>query len=1291
MKNATYPLSYIFNRLLLLATLLLSASGVSLAQSFPVSIPWGSPVQVDLNGETILAPVITGHDYEYDLPHFSYRQRLRSASYTASWSQLATEPAPAADAQLIDKMHREIPSAPSVKTEISKDRNEYYLTVSVFPYYRANNQLLRIRSFSLQLSGGGPSAPVFAEKDYVSSSVLASGSWYKIDVPADGVYKIDRSFLESCGIDVETLDPQHLNIYGNASGRLSEQNNGLYFDDLAKNAIQVVGESDGAFDEGDYILFYGVGPNRWDYTTGIGFERNQHIYSSVNSYFIRVDATEPPLRITAAALSSQPATNTVTSYNYYTIHENESRNLVKGGQRWYGELFDGELSQDFQFSVPGLDLSSPLNVRIAVASNAPDTGSSFRFYLNGSQVYNQGLSPSGSGSFARNVGSFQATAGSPTLNFTVDLNREYPSVKGYLDFISFSCRRSLSAMGNFMQFRDMASAGPGNVSDFIIGSTSSSSVVWEVSDRRNPSLVNGSYNAGSYTFRAATDTVREFIVFSSTQQFPAPAFSGAVSNQNLHALDFADLIIVTPKEFLSQASRLASLHEADGTSSIVVTTEQVYNEYSSGVTDATAIRRFVKMFYDRAAGNTVQAPKHLLLFGDATYDPKNRLANNNYWVPTYEVLESENVVDAMATDDYFGLLDDNESSVSNQLMDIGVGRLLISSTATATEQVNKIEHYMKNGSSIYANGAGPNDCCNGNNGSTFGDWRNNYSIITDDEQGGVFVTVDAEPVYEEVLAGHPEMNSTKIYSDAYQQVSSAGGTRYPDVFEAITDRVQRGTLIMNYVGHGGETGAADERIITIPQIQGWTNIDKLALFVTATCEFTRFDDPSRVSAGEWVSLNATGGAIALMTTTRSILININSVIIQSFYSHVFERDANLMPLTFGEIMRRTKNTSGTSQNRRCFTLIGDPALKIALPRYHVVTDSINHLDPQIQIDTVKALSKMQVKGHIEDESGNLMTSFNGTLSPTIFDKPKVKQTLGNDPLSPVIDFETQSSALYKGRATVTNGSFGFEFIVPKDIDFSYGAGKISYYAQSSATDGTGYDTSFIIGGIDTSAAADAAGPTIDIFLNDDEFVNGGISSQTPVLIVDCFDEFGINTSGNGVGHDITAILDGNTSEPIVLNNYYTGNVDTYQSGRVTYEMRALEVGNHTLDVKVWDVNNNSSTARIEFTVVEDQEVKLDHVLNYPNPFTTKTTFFYEHNQSCSSLETQIQIYTVSGRLVKTINELVPTTGFRSEGIAWDGKDDFGDQLAKGVYVYRLSVELPDGGKAQKVEKLVLLR
>jgi hypothetical protein len=438
-------------------------------------------------------------------------------------------------------------------------------------------------------------------------------------------------------------------------------------------------------------------------------------------------------------------------------------------------------------------------------------------------------------------------------------------------------------------------------------------------------------------------------------------------------------------------------------------------------------------------------------------------------------------------------------------------------------------------------------------------------------------------------------------------------------------------------------------------------------------------------------MNPIGGAIAMMTTTRPIYISVNSIIGEKFFNNVFKRDAENKPRRFGDIIKIVKNLSGSTQNKRCFMLIGDPALRIALPEMKVLIDSINGFSPAIYQDTINALSKMRVKGHVESYTGGVLTSFNGELSPTIYDKEKVKKTLGQNSESPVIEFKTQDAIIYKGKVSVVNGYFDFSFIVPKDIDYDFGKGKLSMYATDFTIDAAGQDKRFTIGGIDPVGISDDKGPDIELYMNDYTFVNEGLTDANPLLIAKLFDENGINTVGNGIGHDITVILDGNTAQQKVLNQYYSANLDSYQSGEVRFNFNDLSAGKHTLTFKAWDVNNNSSSATLDFTVKDAEQVALSHVLNYPNPFTTNTSFYFEHNQVAEELDVMIQIFTVSGKLVKTIQSVVKTTGFRSEGISWDGLDDFGDQLAKGVYIYALKVKSSSGETAEKIEKLVLLK
>ena len=1250
-------------------------------QVIDLVISWQEPKIIQHGQELIKVPSIANQSLDGLKPTYFWKEKTSNGKKIELISFESIDALPE-ETQYLNTFIPELGSIPEINFQITKAGKENYAVVYAAPFFKSSNDIKKITSIKLNLIDA--ETPMIS-KDFASSSVLKEGTgfWYKIAVTKDGIYKIDKSFLDACGINTSNLNPNHINIYGNGEGVLPEKNSTPRIDDLAKNSIYVHGDSDGVFNDADYILFYGWGPHRWQPNNANNFTRIQHLYSENSYYFINIDATNTPARITSNPSISDPATKFIDTYDYREILENETTNLVGGGQRWYGDLFDIDLEKTFNFSIPDMD-TFPIKITTALATSGQ--GTTQKFTLNGTTLFSSSMNYFGD--FSRSESNFSFYTSQTNIPLKVSITRNNPSILTYLDHITLNTRRKLSFYGTQMNFRNLTGAQPGIVSEYSINSMSQSGFIWDLLDKNNPKIIPGSFLNGKYIFNT-DDSYREFVASNGTS-FYTPERIGSVNYQNLHGLDQADYLIVTHPDFLGQATRLADLHRQNGTTTHVVTTNQIYNEFSSGSPDATAIRMFAKMFYDRAIANLGTAPKHLLLFGDGTYDPKNRVANNNNYVLTYQALNSENYISCYVSDDYFGLLNDNESFTSADLLDIGIGRLLISDLTQAKQQVDKIEHYMKNGSSLFNSNTG--SCClNTNNNLTYGDWRLKYVQIADDEEEGYFINFDTEPQYNSVKNNHFEMNCDKLYMDAYPQQTTAGGQRFPDVYNAITDRVQRGALIVNYVGHGGEVGLAEERVVTIPQINSWTNINALHLFVSATCEFTKYDDPNRVSAGEWVSLNPSGGAIALMTTTRSVYFGVNSTTGQAFYNHVFDRNTDGSPLTFGEIMMKTKNDVGQNENKRSFTLIGDPALKIALPQLKVVTDSINGKNPFILIDTLNALSTVRIKGHIEDNSGNLLSTYNGQLIPSIFDKVKTQKTLGQDPESPEIEYNQQRNVVYKGKNSITNGYFDFTFVVPKDIALNMGRGKISYYAFNDASDAFGFDTNFRIGGINANGINDIEGPQLNLYINDENFISGSITDESPVMILKAFDENGINTVGNGIGHDLVAILDGNSSEPILLNDYYSAALDSYQSGEIRYQFTNLEQGKHTLEVKVWDVNNNSSVVKTEFIVQNKANTMLEHVYNYPNPFTTRTSFQFEHNQSCSNLDVQIQIFTISGKLVKSINKAVNTIGFRTEGIEWDGKDDFGDALAKGVYVYRLSVKNNTGEQAEKIEKLVLLK
>lgn len=1267
---------------LLWVTVLLTGTLVWGQREITITVDWNS------DNPDLLAQNFSQKDNKL---RFNWKLKKASENWAVKYVSYSTTPATQKEINELQKNNIRIPSNLFFERKTTDNRDQLFESISLSPYIKVNNNIQRIQSINVIQDNSYP--PPFKSRDFKAHSALKAGSgeWYKIKVTQDGVYEITYDLLASMGVDVNNLNPEHINIFGNGFGELPIKNFVYRPDDIIKNAIQIIGGNDGSFDQGDKILFYGKGPNRWQRLGSIGFERIQNHYADYSAYFININPAETPLRITNAQTTTAAATHNVTSFDDFARHEKEETNLIHSGRRWYGEKFDVELSQNFNFSMPNVDPNGAASIRYAFAYDTGDNSSKFQIKYNGSTISERVLTAITSDQIAYlreeesivNNG-FLPTSGNITINCV--LNRNLPSISAYLDYLEINVRRQLKIAEDQMDFRDIQSVGIGNIANFQISNYNSNYKIWEVTDNTQPKLVNGNLNGNNYSFSINSDSLRQFIAFKSN--YLSPSFIEKVEHQDLHGLGYADYLIITHPSLITQAKRLANLHAQEGLSNHVVDINDIYNEFSGGAPDITAIKMFAKMFYDRANGNPSLMPKYMCLFGDGTYDPKDRVEGNNNMIPTFQSLDSEHYIRSIVTDDYFALLGDFEGYNGNEDLDIAIGRLIVSNELQAKQMVDKIEHYLKNGSSLFT---GTSTNCNDDGvSSTQGSWRLNYALISDDqdEAGDTFLTGDIEPFYNYVENNHPMMNANKIYLDAFTQKTSAAGERYPEVNDLINRNFASGNLVMTYIGHGGESGLAQERILTNNQINELSNIDRLPLFVSATCEFTRFDNNAEISAGEYLYLNPNGGAIALMTTTRSVYINVNSIVNVAFYQNVFKPDANNRPQTFGEIIRLTKNQASTSDNKRCFTLIGDPAIRLALPQHKVVIDSINGYNINNYADTLRALSTAKVSGHLEDINGNLL-NYNGIIENTIYDKKKDYVTLGNDLATP-ITFQQQINKLYKGKSTVKNGNFSYEFIVPKDINYNFGLGKSSDYFYNSDQSAGGQNQTFYVGGIDTNGLDDNLGPQLEVYLNDESFVNGGLSDETPILRAKLFDESGINTVGNGIGHNITAVIDNESENLIVLNDFYEADLDTYKSGSISYQLNKLEPGRHTLTFKAWDVNNNSNELTLEFIVQEKEEIALKHVLNYPNPFTTSTEFFFEHNQVCSSLETQIEIYTVSGILVKTINKEVHTEGFRTEGIHWDGLDEFGDQLAKGLYIYKIKVKTPDGKQTSVIEKLYLL-
>jgi hypothetical protein len=1021
--------------------------------------------------------------------------------------------------------------------------------------------------------------------------------------------------------------------------------------DLVENAVFIYDyNNNGYFNSDDYVLFYGESPDEWVYNASTTlFDYKDHLYSDECYYFLTIDQSSDGKRINYKPQITN-YTRIINSFNDYKFHESNFENLIESGRDWYGERFGILDNQTFTFNFPDLVLNHPIHITTSVAARSLNS-SFFTVNINSDFISNINISNivyDYATEYAKRISNTQSyVSNSDQLDVELKYNYSENNAIGWLDRIELNARRSLRMNTSFLNFRDVESVGSLELGKFEILNSNTSTTVWDVTDPKNVKMMNTSLNGSILSFIDSTTSLNHYCAFNNS--FVKPSLLGKIENQNLHNISLdVNYAIISHPSFLSEANRLLEIHEYyDNLNSIVVTPQQIYNEFSSGMQDVVAIRDFLKLLYKRQNSKL----EYALLFGDGSYDNKNRIANNTNFIPTFQSENSLSPVASFVTDDFFALLDDDDGDLISDLVDIGIGRFPAKNLNEAKNLVDKVERYYSE--------------------ESLGDWRNSITFIADDgdaSDGNLHMS-DADKLANFLDTNNQNVNIEKIYLDNYLQESTPGGPRSPDAQQAINRSIDNGTFLINYSGHGGPLGWTQERILEIEQINNWTNKYRLPLFMTATCKFSCFDNPAKTSAGELVLLNPDGGAIALLTTTRLVYAFPNYKLNENFMNVFCEKNNGEFP-TLGQLFKKTKVLSGSNTNSRNFTLLGDPALRLSYPKYNVVTTNIS--------DTLKALEEVTIDGKVVDSDGLLLSDFNGIVYPTVFDKEITSITLGQESCTPM-PYRNQNNIIYKGEASVYNGEFSFSFIVPKDIENNYALGKVSYYAVNEfQDDASGHDDSFIIGGLADNVIYDYEGPSVSLFMNTRDFVSGGMTNSNPILLADITDFSGVNTVGNGIGHDIIAILDNNTSNPFILNDYYTSDLDNYKSGVVSFPFEGLAAGEHTITLKIWDVFNNSSEKVISFYVTDGDIFTISNFLNYPNPFIDNTEFYFQHNQSNQNLNVTIEIYSMTGQHIKTLEDNFYDTGYRIGPINWNGSNKYGQIVSSGLYLAKLNIELDNG-------------
>ncbi|MBO4752546.1 MAG: type IX secretion system sortase PorU [Bacteroidales bacterium] len=1100
---------------------------------------------------------------------------------------------------------------------------------------------------------------------YPAHSVLAAGSWHRLAFERSGVCKVSVSDVP--GLSGAECDK--VAVYGNGGGLMDMLNSAERPNDLRQIAISIYDQNgNGRMDGGDYLLFYAECADVWKYNSQSGMmEHQRHPYAKYNYYYITANSSATPKRI-ATATATEANTNTITNYTSTALLDNDITNTHGTGQIWVGEKFTTTTtSRNFTLTLPGVTSGSQLRARVALASIS--TGSSQFSVTYGGSTQRANLNPNSPYVVLRNT----YNASSASANFNISYSYSENHSTGYLDFIELNATSPLTFRGGQAEIYNLEHLGAGNVAQFSIGSATSAMRVWDVS--RNDSVVEMvlTRNGSTATFCNPVESAGHYVMFDGNS-YISPLHVTQVTNQDLHGESGADLVILSHPTFLSQAQELANLHLIyDGISSLVVTPEKVWNEFSSGKQDPIAVREMLRMFYKRAAQDDgTTCPKYLLLFGCGTFDNKDILANG---LPQILTCQSETSFTdeggSYCTDDLFGYLDDGERGSQNESLEVSIGRLPARNTAEADHLVAKIRRYLEKSDLKRS--------------EIRGDWRNYITLLADDADpsspGDSVFASSSENIARRINADFPHMNIDKIYADAYTQQSSAIGSYYPDVNNALRQRLDYGCLLFNYIGHGSVEYIGTERYIELNDITNYSNRDQLALFVTSTCSYGRFDKLSPTSGSELL-LHADGGAIGVITASRPI-------------GHIekFDRDICLNALTagntMGDALRLAKNATSVSHS---FVLLGDPALKLSLPENKVVVDEINGSEVTEGVcDSAEVLSKVIVKGEIRDSDGAKLSNFNGTLYATVFDRPTATQTQANDNEGTEVRFTQQNSVIYRGHTTVTAGEFEYSFIVPRDVSPRYDRVKLSHFAKSDDERcATGSHNDLMIGGFNQDADLTECRPQIDLYINDSAFHNGGITDENPTIYARLSDKVGINAVGSGIGHNITAVLDGNANSEITLNDFYETDLNDSRCGQVVYGLTNLTPGVHSLTLKAWNIYNFSNEATITFVVRSDDSISLGRCYAYPNPSNSGTTLHIEHNKIEEIESVSIDIMSSIGQ---TIRSLTPITTEGSYVITapWDMRSADGTEVANGMYIARIVIRTKDGQKELTHAKIIKVK
>lgn len=1110
------------------------------------------------------------------------------------------------DVALYHALTAEVPPAlPEIYQQIVVERKRGALEFSLVPIVERGGKKQFLVSFMIALTSKPVSynkktrglraakVPVGMPK-YAEHSVLASGKWAKIRVPANGIYNLTAAVTKQAGFS----DLSKVKIYGYGGNMQNERLTAAHIqatDDLREIPTCLVGGK---------RLFYGRGPVSWDSNTAT--KRTRNPYSDYGYYFLTENEGAPLTVDSVEFLASvYPMAD-----DYHTLHEVDNFSWYHGGRNLF-ENTPIAVGKSHIYTLTNAAKAS--NGKLAIGVTTGKNTTVVDVEVNGISLGKIQIKPSDS------------------YNFGYETERVFDA----------------QGLQNVDSVRiSTVSGGPARL-DYL-------SMTYDT-PRPAPRLDSGS--------------------------FAVPEYVHNITNQDLHAHDNVDMVIIIPtsQKWLQEARRLAAFHEQHDSISVrIVPADELYNEFSSGTPDAMAYRRYMKMMYDRASTEK-ELPKSLLLFGDCVWDnrmltPDCRQLNPNDYLLAYESENSFSATDCYVNDGWFTLMDDGEGAdlLSRDKEDIGVGRFPVSNAADARTMVDKTINYATN--------------------KNAGAWQNVIMFMGDDGNDNLHMH-DVNQTAEAIMSSYPGYLVKKVMWDAYKRVTSSTGNTYPDVSALIKQQQAQGALIMDYAGHGSEIQISHEAVLRITDFTNFTN-ENLPLWITASCDIMPFDGTT-ATLGEEAMLNKKGGSVAFWGTTRTVFANYNKSINTAFLKHVLSFTDG-KPTTLGEAQRLAKmemiNTGqDKTRNKLQYSLLGDPALSLNLPALTTVIDSINGIPvgggSQI---VLKGGAIVKVKGHVA-RGNDKVSDFNGLMTATVRDTRELITCKKQEETSnSAFVYYDRQKILYNGSDSVKNGDFSFTFAVPRDLNYADGAGLINVYAVNNdhTLMANGSEERFNVNGSE-QVSNDSIGPSIYCYLNKPSFVNGGNVNSTPYFVAEVTDRDGINATGNGVGHDIQLVIDGDMARTYNLNDNFTFDFGSYTKGKTYFSIPELPEGRHQLRFRVWDILNNSSTAVLDFNVVKGLAPDIEEISCTNNPATTHTTFIVTHNYTGSDVDVEIDVFDTTGRLLWSHSASGTSTG-NAITVDWDLVVKGGARLQTGVYLYR--VRLSNGGavKESKAKKLIVI-